>query len=40
MYQLDMTTLTLTLHTINPGEINSWAMDYDFEIRVSRRAAV
>jgi hypothetical protein len=34
LYQLDMPTLTLTLHTVNPGEINNWLMDYEFQIRV------
>lgn len=29
-----MPTLTLSLHTVNPGEINNWLMDYDFKIRV------
>lgn len=35
LYLLDMPTLTLSLHTVNPGEINNWLMDYDFKIRVS-----
>lgn len=34
MYALDTTTLTLTLDTINPGAVNNWLMDYDFNIRV------
>lgn len=35
MYELDVPTLKLTLHTINPGETSSWLMDYNFDIRVS-----
>jgi hypothetical protein len=35
MYSLDMNTLTLTLHTVNTGQVNSWQMDWDFNIRVS-----
>jgi hypothetical protein len=37
MYSLDMSTLTLTLHTVNPGQVNNWQMDWDFNIRVSIR---
>jgi hypothetical protein len=36
MYELDIPTLKLTLHTVNPGETNSWLMDYNFDIRVSK----
>lgn len=35
MYSLDMNTLTLTLHTVNPGQVSTWQMDWDFNIRVS-----
>jgi hypothetical protein len=34
LYALDLTTLALTLHTVNPGDISSWLLDYDFNVRV------
>lgn len=35
MYALDVPTLTLTLDTVNPGDVSSWIFDYDFKIKVS-----
>lgn len=34
LYALDLTTLALTLHTVNPGDTSTWLLDYDFNVRV------
>ncbi|WIA34269.1 hypothetical protein OEZ86_012612 [Tetradesmus obliquus] len=33
MYALDVPTRTLTLDTVNPGDVSSWIFDYDFKIK-------
>jgi len=34
MYRLDLPTRKLTLDTVNPGEITSWLLNHDFQIKV------
>lgn len=35
MYALDVPTRTLTLDTVNPGDVSSWIFDYHFKIKVT-----
>lgn len=37
MYSLNLITRKLDLDIVNPGDITSWLLDYDFNIRVGTR---
>jgi hypothetical protein len=34
LYRLDTDTFSLTLDTVNPGDVSNWLLDYDFQVRV------
>lgn len=38
LYSLDTITLELSLVMINPGDVSSWEMDYEFNVRVRSRS--
>jgi hypothetical protein len=35
MYSVNLDTREIALHTVNPGDVSSWLVDFDFELRVS-----
>lgn len=35
LYSLDLDTREVLLHAVNPGDVSSWLIDYDFNLRVS-----
>jgi hypothetical protein len=35
LYTLDLDTLEILLYAVNPGDVSSWLMDFEFRLRVS-----
>jgi hypothetical protein len=35
LYTLDLDTLEMGLYAVNPGDVSSWLVDFDFKLRVS-----
>jgi hypothetical protein len=35
LYSVNLDTREIALHTVNPGDVSNWLVDFDFELRVS-----